>query len=476
MSNRRASRRLAIDRNRFSPSRIATNLAWLAACVFATVLVIVKVAHADDATVGQQSSSETPSNLTVVDVVRVQPASSVQEIRRFSGLIEAKRNSSLSFERIGRITEISVDEGDTVGQGDVLAILDTAKLDAERAKLVAEKAVLRAELAELLAGPRPEKIAAAKARLERSEALLDQAQRNLLRRQSLVEDNLVSAELFENARSQADSVAAEARSLQQELLELENGSRSEKILAKRAQIESVDASIKVVDVDLENSQIKAPFAGTIVARVIDEGTIVSPGEELLDLAETTSLRGRFGIPNDSVQNVSVGQSVRIEVGGQILDAKVDALVSRVTQATRTQTVLVSFEDAETLVYDGQVARLLLQETIRAEGYQLPRSALTRGTRGLWNCYVAEGENAEYRTVQRRIVDVIRTSGDKVIVKGNLSPGNIVVASATHRVTANQRVRIRDVKETNAGLGVSQDDAPNRDAPSGSDQDGTSNAL
>ena len=421
-----------ISFNRIAPLPIA----------LATLILVTSSAGGDNSSSDSNTDAD-QSNLTLVDVVKVHPASSVRELRRFNGLIESRRNSSLGFERIGRVETISVDEGDQVSKGDMLAELATDKLLAERAKLLADLAMTKAELAELLAGPRMETIAAAKARVEQSESLLEQARKNLKRREQLVKRNLVAAEDLETAQSNMESAGAQVRTLQQQLLELENGTRKEQLEAKRAQIEAIQAAIRVVDADLDNSRIKAPFSGTIVARVLDEGTIVSPGQDVLELAETTKLQARFGIPSDTSKGIAAGKMVEIEIDDRILTGKVKAFVSRVTAATRTQTVLVDFEDPKSEAYDGQVARLLLENTKQVRGFQLPRTALTRGTRGLWNCYVAVGDNAQQRTVQRRIVDVVRTSGNNIIVQGDLAAGDLVIASATHRVTAHQRVRVRE---------------------------------
>ena len=411
--------------------------------LFAAALVIAS-ALADDPNDQQISAAADAraANLTIVDVVVAKPASSFDEVRRFSGLIESRRTSTLSFERVGRLANVLVDEGDDVKADQVLAELATDKLQAERSKLIADKDVRQAELDELIAGPRREQIDAAKARLEQAEALLDQAIKNLRRREQLISKQLISAEAMETARSGADSAAASMRSLKQELLELENGTRIEQVVAKRAQIKAVEAAIEVVDADLDNSKIKAPFAGTVVARDLDEGTIVASGQNVLELAETTHLQARFGIPSGSGKAIAVGKKVDMEINNKVVSGKVKALVSRVAQATRTQTLLVAFDNSKSLAYDGQVARLLLRESKQIAGFELPRSSLTRGTRGLWNCYVASGEDKSQRIIERRIVEVVRTMDNKVIVKGDLADGEWVVASAPHRVTAQQKVRIQ----------------------------------
>lgn len=431
--------------------------------------LVIGVVFADKPS-DESSSNSSDTDLTLVDVVRVSPTESHTETRRFSGLIESRRNSQLSFDRIGRIEKVLVDEGDSVEKGEVLAQIGTNKLNAQRAQLIADKTVRQAELAELLAGPRDEKVAAAKARLQKAKKQLDQASRNLQRRQQLIRQNLVSRESAETARTQVDAANADYNSLEQELLELENGTRKEQIEAKRAQVDAIDAAIEVVDADLDNSRIEAPYSGLIVARELDEGTIVAPGETVLELAENTYLQARFGIPSMSGKQIVVGQPVQIDVGDQMLKGAVQSFVSRIAKSTRTQTVLVKFTDPDGVAYDGQVASLRLNEELKLDGFKLPRSALTRGTRGLWNCYVARPDESEHYIVERRIVQVVRVLGDQVIVKGDVNTGDFVVAAATHRVTASQRVRIGDTKNASPIMKESKVEASQMKSPRSSGKD------
>ena len=394
------------------------------------------------------------SNLPLVEVIDAEPATTVEELRRFSGLLESRRTSPLSFERIGRLAEVRVDEGDEVRKGDVLAKLASDKLFAERERLLAEKAAEEAQLAELVAGPRSEQIAAAKARVDQSNARLDLARKNLRRRERLADKNLVSDESYESAFAEVETRSAEARVLEQELLELENGSRAERIAAKRAQIRAIEAAIEVVEVDLEETTIKAPYSGSIIARGSDEGTIVAPGQMILQISETNELRARFGVPIDVASNVVIGEEVMVEANGQTFAGKVAARVSRVAASTRTQTLLVSMlTNAQDRLCDGQAVRLHVSETANVEGCWIPRAALTRGTRGLWNCYVLDPQSPGVGSVKRRIVEVLHVSTDRVAVKG-LKRGESIVASAPHRVASGQQVRVR-LNQSDAAIAKQQ---------------------
>jgi multidrug efflux pump subunit AcrA (membrane-fusion protein) len=85
--------------------------------------------------------------------------------------------------------------------------------------------------------------------------------------------------------------------------------------------------------------------------------------------------------------------------------------------------------------------LELAQTIAVSGYWLPTTALVRGVRGLWSCYVlgTSEQNDAFR-VERRDVEVLHTESDRVLVRGTLQSGDRVVMSGTHRLVSEQLVR------------------------------------
>jgi multidrug efflux pump subunit AcrA (membrane-fusion protein) len=105
-----------------------------------------------------------------------------------------------------------------------------------------------------------------------------------------------------------------------------------------------------------------------------------------------------------------------------------------------------------------VARLQSKQTIPANGFWLPTTALVRGEKGLWSCYVlgaadqtnADSEPKSY-AVERRDVEVLHTEGDasstgealRVLVRGTLQPGDTVIIDGTHRIVPGQLVQAID---------------------------------
>ena len=181
---------------------------------------------------------------TTVAVKPLRNERSYRVPRQIVGQIEAASTSVLSFELGGRVTQVAVEEGDTVSAGQEIARLDTALLEAEKTRLQASRAATQAQLT------------FAKTRVARAEQL----------------------------RGQGFS--------SQETLDETTATRDE--LTSR--IAEIDAALETVTINLEKSVLYAPFAGRIGAHNIDGGETLAAGQAGGSLIETSAPQVRSGLP------------------------------------------------------------------------------------------------------------------------------------------------------------------------------------
>ena len=386
---------------------------------------------------------------------KIRPSDSRQ---MFAGVLAARLQSRLSFERGGRIVSLIVEEGDVVQTGQVLAQLDTTDLDAQTKRTKAELTAAEAVLAERIAGPRPQEILAAKSRLASLQAKLKLAKANLKREQKLTLQNAGSRQTYDRAIFEAESNLQEIAEARATLDQLQEGTRPEKILAQRAIRDSMKARLEEIEVRRDDSVIKAPFAGTISRRALDPGTVVSTGTTVLELM-SDALEGRFGLPVHVAAKRSKGQPVRIVVMSEHRDGVIVRLEPQVDAATRTRAVYVALgSEAESIasppVLDswvaGQVASLWIPETDSARdrdvGFWVPSSALNRGGRGIWTLMVAVG-NETQTSIEMRAVEVLRTQGDYSRVRGMVQADERIVTSGLHRMTPGMTVQTKAADST-----------------------------
>ncbi len=311
--------------------------------------------------------------------------------RKFAGRLSPQQVSDLSFQLGGRVIDLTVDEGERIAAGQALGRLDTEQVENRRAELRAQKTETEASL-------------------ERADSTLERT-RELLRQGFATDQNL------DDIRSERDGL--------------------------RARIAQIDAALDASAKDLEDSVISAPFAGEIVRRYVDVGSVVQPGTPVFRLNAAGVLEARIGVPIRFRNRISVGEEYEITAGSLSTKGRVIAIVSDVNTQTRTLTVILEVEDDPGFVARDLV-RLSLTETERETGVWVPAQALNESLRGLWSVFTVEpvaDAADDIGRIVRKDVEILHIEEDRVYVRGTLADGDLVVRSGAFRFTPGQRVRI-----------------------------------
>ncbi|WP_420028997.1 HlyD family secretion protein [Photobacterium halotolerans] len=141
------------------------------------------------------------------------------------------------------IRDMPVAEGQPVQAGEVLVRLDTTRQGATLAQVKSEQARAAAYLLRLTNGERVEDIAAAKAQLEQANARLTDAEKNYLRRESLVRQKLISVAERDTAKAERDSARAQVAEARENFTKLTRGERIEDIQQAQAALEAATANV-----------------------------------------------------------------------------------------------------------------------------------------------------------------------------------------------------------------------------------------
>lgn len=417
----------------------------------ALLLVLPGVAIARTQFFGHTTEPIQSVQVLPVETIRLEPVSSYEERRIYTGEIAARRSSDLGFEQPGTVIELLVQEGDTVAANQPLARLDTRSLQAQRQELVAQRDQSVAQLQELQAGPRAENIAAARAAVADLEQQVELARLQRTRREGLYREGAIAREELDQQAFNVGSLESRLNQAQSQLDELLAGTRQEQISSQSARVRQLDASIQSIDIELEKSVLRAPFGGRVSQRLIDEGVVVGGGQTVLRLVEGGTLEARIGVPTAISNRLAPGSQQTVLVSDQSYSAEVTALLPELDSVSRTVTVVLQLSAAADLAI-GQTAQLQVVETLPTEGFWLPSTALVPGERGLWSVYVLNEKTDEAGVdgiyeAARRDVEVLHTEGEstgqdqRVLVRGLLQPGERAIASGTHRLVSGQQVTV-----------------------------------
>ncbi len=227
-----------------------------------------------------------------------------------SGTVEATE-AQLGIQGSGRIDSIAVREGDVVRQGQLLAWLDRAELDARRLQAAAQEAAARAQLLELQHGSRSEEVGQARAAQAAASAKANDAARDYARARTLYEGGAVSREQYDNAATALAVARSEERRLSEQARLVGTGPRPERIAAARAALQQASAALAAADAQLANLSLRAPFDGVVSVKHREAGEVVAPGAPLLTLTNLSDRWVRIYVPENRLAAVRLGGTATI---------------------------------------------------------------------------------------------------------------------------------------------------------------------
>jgi len=155
-----------------------------------------------------------------------------------SGYVTARRQATVSAKITGKVIEVLIEEGMRVSEGAVLARLDDTEAQAQIALARAQLEAARSQVAEV-------------------RAQLHQAERDHARQEELYRKQFVSAQSLDAAVAQRDSLRARLASTEE-------------------QIKVAQEGVAVAEVALDNTVIRAPFSGIVIAKSAQPGEMISP--------------------------------------------------------------------------------------------------------------------------------------------------------------------------------------------------------
>lgn len=331
--------------------------------------------------------------LTVATVkARLVPGYEVR--REFVGRVEARRESQVGFELGGLVTAVLAEEGDHLELGQVIARLDTARLEVQLKQLRGRRAELQANIG------------------------LARATR--IRQEQLAKKGHSSQQRYDEARFDEQALFG--------------------------RLQQVDAETASVKLDIEKSEIKAPFAAIVGERFADEGIVIAAGTPVFDLLEQVNPEVRIGVAGDAVDGIAAGQQHTLLVRGRRVPATVRSVLPVRDRGTRSVDVLLTLHVPFNGIRRGDLARLEIARHLNQPGFWLPLTALTESSRGLWAVYVAVGLTGDEGVLERRELEVLHQEADRVFVRGTLGDNEQVVAGGLQRLVPGQRVRLTEAAD------------------------------
>jgi len=348
----------------------------------------------------------------VVQVAVAAPASGAaaapSSILDASGYVVARRQATVSSKVTGKMTELDIEEGDHVQSGQVIAKLDDSNIRAARDQAAAQLDYAKAGLAE-------------------TEVNLANAERDYARQSSLLKDHYVSQAAVDTSRTTLDALRAQ-------------------LATQKVNIEVAERGLEVASRSLDDTVVRAPFAGVVTVKAAQPGEIVSPISAgggftrtgIGTIVDMDSLEIQVDVNENFINRVRAGQLVSAKLNAYPdwqIPGHVIAVIPTADRSKGTVTVRIGIDQKDARILPEMGVRVAFLEdagksagvaasAVVAGGVSLPKAAVEiSGDKGV--IYVLHGGTVERRAVKLGAADAARVtvlsglaSGERVAV-GNL---------------------------------------------------------
>jgi len=226
------------------------------------------------------------------------------------------RQVQLAFNNSDRIAAVLVQEGDHVRKGQLLARLDTSRLESQVAQAAAQAAAQLQVVTRMRNGSRPEEIAQARANVESAKADLVNAERQFERYKNAAEASggrAVRQQDVDAAKAALDVAVAKLAVNQKSLDLAVLGPRKEDIAENEARLHASQAQLALLRQQLADSELIAPTDAVVRTRIMEPGEMATPQNAVFSLAIIDPKWVRAYISEPDLGKIRPGMAASIEV-------------------------------------------------------------------------------------------------------------------------------------------------------------------
>ena len=281
-----------------------------------------------------------------------------------AGKVEANDQVNIASKISARVSEVLVDIGSNVNQGDTIIKLDTKDLQAQVDQAQAAVNTANASLTNAMNSTRPEQIAVAQAALDNATESYEVSKKNYDRTKTLFDADANTQQQLDSAKQQLVAAESQQKSAQEQVNMLKNGPTETSIDVFKAQVEQAEAALKTAQTALSNGVITSPISGVVNTKSINVGEMASPGATLASISNSSALFVNAYVPSDIVNALKDGQDVIVkvsEVENAEFQGKISVINSKLNSQSRNILVKITLSDPNSQLKPGMFAEIGLKE-------------------------------------------------------------------------------------------------------------------
>jgi RND family efflux transporter MFP subunit len=212
-----------------------------------------------------------------------------------------------------------------------------------------------------------------------------------------------------------------------------------------AALDNAKAALAEAQTSLNDSSLRAPFDGWIIKRNVDIGALVGPAASAFTIADTRSVRAVFGVPDNAMGKVKLGQrqSITTDALPGEFAGRITAISPAADPKSRVYSVEVMLPNPNNQLKAGMIASLTLGgEILPSNVLAVPLSAVLRDTQNPDGFVVLmPADTGDPTTVRARAVSLGDAYGNMVQVVGGLTAGDRVITAGSTLVKSGEKVRV-----------------------------------
>ena len=319
------------------------------------------------------------------EVTRIEPQV-LQQTVKVTGALAPGHQTDVASQVNGRVLSVAVRPGERVAEGDVLVQIDTENLEIQLGQQRANAGATRAQLTS--------------------------TRQQLKRTEELAKDGLTTASALEQARSQAEALAANLAAL--------------------------EAQVRTAEIAMNNATVKAPMGGVVSVRSVQPGQTIAAGVSLMTIVDLAEVELQASAPVGSSALIAPGQIVNFTVNGlagRNFAGKVTRINPVAVAGTRTVPVYITMENPDQVLRGGMFATGQIVVLEQTDALAVPASAVREDAAGFFVFKIVD--NALVR--QPVVTGAEWNRGRTVEVTSGLEVGDLVISAPLDRLAAGDKI-------------------------------------
>lgn len=362
---------------------------------------------------------------------------SVEAALEYTGTTRPVQEAIVRSQVDGQLRSLTVDVGDAVGAGEVVAQVDDTLLQVAVNEAKAELTSRQSEVAQAEA-----EVSDVQTNYEEAKVQLQQAQTDANRLRQLANAGAISFQEAEQAELTRDLAQQALRSAEQQIR-----TRQQAVNAAQGRVEAQRAVVAQEQEQLSYTAVQAPFSGVVLAKNVDAGDYVQTGTDILRIGDLNTLEVTVQLSELDLSRVRPGQSVQVRFDAlpdQTFTGQVTRIAPVADTASRQLPVEITLPNPSGRIGSGLLARVQFMPPGTAQ-VVVPQEAVQDIDGQPQIFVVSEGESGA--TVSSRPVRLGDRANNQIEILSGLEPNETYVLTSDRPLADGQAVRLSILSET-----------------------------